>query len=189
MPREIIVGRDNEPYTQKTDLGWSIIGNVSRSRLDLKESEHEPTHRTVAHSSNDFKALDSKTYYFTLRTTAKELINLAQVRQMVNWTSERKSTEHRMSPDDKKFMQKMKQGIHQGEDGHYEMPLPFREEQPRMPNNRSLAIHRLTRNKNRLENHEQCHNDYVAFMNDMIERKYTEQVSEKEGELGVQTTD
>ena len=46
MPREIIAGRDNEPYAQKTELGWGIIGNVSRSELDFKESEHEPTHVT-----------------------------------------------------------------------------------------------------------------------------------------------
>ena len=105
----------------------------------------------------------------------------AQVRQMMEVDfSERKSTEQPMSLDDKKFMQKMKQGIRQEEDGHYEMPLPFREEEPRMPNNRSLAMHRLAKLKIRLENDEQYRNDYVAFMNDIIEKNYAERVPEQD---------
>ena len=94
--------------------------------------------------------------------------------------SERKSAEQPMSLDDKKFMQKMKQGIRQGNDGHYEMPLPFRDEEPRMSNNRSLAMHRLAKLKTRLENDEQYRNDYVAFMNDLIEKKYAERVPEQQ---------
>ena len=94
--------------------------------------------------------------------------------------SERKSTEQPMSLDDKKFMQKMKQGIRQGNDGHYEMPLPFRDEEPRMLDNRSLAMHRLAKLKTRLENDEQYHNDYVAFMKDLIEKKYAERVPEQQ---------
>jgi hypothetical protein len=30
MPRKIILGNDNEPYAQKTDLGWGIVGNQVR---------------------------------------------------------------------------------------------------------------------------------------------------------------
>ena len=46
MLREIVAGRDNEPYAQKTELGWGIIGNVSRSRRDLEENKREPAHVT-----------------------------------------------------------------------------------------------------------------------------------------------
>lgn len=184
MPREIVAGRDNEPYAQKTELGWGVIGNVSRSRRDLEENKRElahVTHRTVTRSVSDFNVFDSKTCYFTLRTTAKELINPVQVRQMMESDfSERKSAEQPMSLDDKKFMQKMKQGIRQGKDGQYEMPLLFRDEEPRMSNNRSVAMHRLVKLKSRLENDEQYRNDYVAFMNDLIEKKYAERVPEQQ---------
>ena len=184
MPRKIVAGRDNEPYAQKTELGWGVIGNVSRFRRDIEENEREPahvTHRTVTRSASDLNVFDSKTCYFTLRTTAKELINPVQVRQMMESDfSERKSAEQPMSLDDKKFMEKMKQGIRQGNDGHYEMPLPFPDEKPRMSNNRSLAMHRLAKLKTRLENDEQYRNDYVAFMNDLIEKKYAERVPEQQ---------
>ena len=58
------------------------------------------------------------------------------------------------------------------------MPLPFREE-PDMPNNKSFALHRLAKLKTRLENNEQYRKDYVAFMNDLVSKKYAERVPER----------
>jgi hypothetical protein len=65
------------------------------------------------------------------------------------------------------------------------MPLPFREEEPKMPNNKFLALHRLAKLKTRLENNEQYRKDYVAFMNDLVSKKYVERVPEKELSWGV----
>ncbi len=64
--------------------------------------------------------------------------------------------------------------------GHYEMPLPFREEEPKMRNNKPIVLNRLTRLKTRLDNDEQYREDYVAFMNDHIEKKYAERVPGQE---------
>ena len=93
---------------------------------------------------------------------------------------ERKTTEPPMSLDDKKFMLKMEHSIRQREDGYYEMPLQFREEAPKMPNNRALVLHRLERLKTRLENNIQYRKDYVDFMNDLISTNYAEKVPEQD---------
>jgi hypothetical protein len=37
-PREVVSGHDNEPYAIKTDLGWGVIGNVSRDRSNEQDN-------------------------------------------------------------------------------------------------------------------------------------------------------
>ena len=46
----------------------------------------------------------------------------------------------------------MEEGIRQTADGHYEMPLPFRGNTPKLPNNKTLALRRLVKLKTRIEN-------------------------------------
>ena len=74
---------------------------------------------------------DRKFCHFTIETKAKEIINPFQINQMFEMGFSEKSVDNeKLSQDDKTFLQRMKQGIHQGSDGHYEMPLSFREGQP-----------------------------------------------------------
>jgi hypothetical protein len=84
--------------------------------------------------------------------------------------SEGKTNEQPISQDDMKFIRKVEQGIRKRQDGHYEMLVPFCQEEPKMPNNKSLALHRLAKLKTRLENNEQYRKDYVAFMNDLVSK-------------------
>jgi hypothetical protein len=185
MPREIIpAGPDNGPYAQRTDLGWGIIGNVTKAKRkqdEDQENEHV-THRVISRSVRDTNLRHQKASHFSIKTTTKEVINPVQVRQMMesDFSEARASDQPALSQDDRKFMLKMERGIRQRENGHYEMPLPFREEEPKMPNNKPIALNRLTRLKTRLDHDEQYREDYVAFMNDHIEKKYAERVPEQE---------
>lgn len=85
-----------------------------------------------------------------------------------------------ISQEDIKFLAKLKEGIKQKPNGHYEMPLPFKEERPSLPNNKACAEHRLKCLEKRLRKDQQYHNDYVAFMEDMIARGDAERVPELE---------
>ena len=80
------------------------------------------------------------------------------------------------SQDDLKFMKILKEGIHQLDDGHYEMPLPFRELDPNLPNNKSLVLHRLKKLKIRFQKDQRYRDDYVKFMQDNIQSGYAEKV-------------
>ena len=46
------------------------------------------------------------------------------------------------SQEDRRFLTLLDQGI-SFQNGHYEMPLPFKNENPILPNNKPLAIRRL----------------------------------------------
>ena len=90
-----------------------------------------------------------------------------------------RGAEQPMSQEDKKFLSIIKRETRQREDGHYEMPLPFRQERPVLPNNKPLALHHLCKLQTRLENNKRYREDYTTFMNELIEN-YAERVPENE---------
>ena len=48
-----------------------------------------------------------------------------------------------MSQEDREFLRKAKEGIRHREDSHYELPLPFKEQEFQLQNNRPQAAQRL----------------------------------------------
>ena len=71
---------------------------------------------------------------------------------------------------------------------HYEIPLPFRESNVQLPNNRSQAMQRLHGLKKRFQGDTQYRAEYVSFMSEIIEKGYArkvsaEELSPKEGKL------
>ena len=68
------------------------------------------------------------------------------------------------------------EGIRQTADGHYEMPLPFQGNTPKLPDNKSLALRRLNKLKTRMENDMKYREDYMAFMQDIIAKGFAERV-------------
>ncbi|KAL0163339.1 hypothetical protein M9458_042735, partial [Cirrhinus mrigala] len=147
-PKQVILGKGNEPYAIHTDLGWSIVGNSipcnetdSASslchRITVKEIPPSTPADAIRALERDFKETDGK--------------------------------EKTVSQEDLVFLQKLEHGITQMENGHFEMPLPFKE-RPQMPNNRQLAETRLNQLKRKFMKDENYKRDYMNYMNDIIKR-------------------
>jgi hypothetical protein len=85
--------------------------------------------------------------------------------------------------EDKMFINKVKKGIHQREDGHYEIPLPFKDDEVKLPNNKSQALSRLSKLKQRFLRDKKYQTDYLTFMNGMIASNYAELIPQEEMEL------
>lgn len=90
--------------------------------------------------------------------------------------SERNSGDQVLSQDDRRFLARVKESIHHREDGHYEMPLPLKDPNTKLPNNRDMALHRLKQLKRRFASDAKYQNDYVTFMNTVIQSGYAEEV-------------
>lgn len=60
------------------------------------------------------------------------------------------------------------------------MPLPFKEERPKLPNNKTCAINRLNCLERRLKKDQRYYKDYVNFMDDIFSRGDAEKVPEEE---------
>ncbi len=86
-----------------------------------------------------------------------------------------------LSLEDKKFLSIMEQGARQCLDGHYEMPLPFRDKESMcLPNNRPLAKQRLRKLKRRLETDSAYEAQYSHFMANLVGNNHAERVPEDE---------
>lgn len=85
-----------------------------------------------------------------------------------------------MSQEDLKFLSILRQNITQKSNGHYEMPLPFKREKPKLPNNQICAVHCLKCLEKRFKKDQRYYEDYVKFMYDITSRGDAEKVPEEE---------
>ena len=77
------------------------------------------------------------------------------------------------SQEDRRFLTKVSDGIkHTG--GLYEIPLPFRQTEVQLPNNRQQAFKRALWQRKKMLQNQQYRSDYVAFITDMIDKGYAE---------------
>ena len=108
---------------------------------------------------------------FVVETHVKEIISPEAVKRMFerDFNEGKHVAQQTLSMDDRRFMTKVKERITHRSDGHYELPLPLRNESLALPNNEKLAVHRLQQLKLRFRRHEKYKEDYTAFMNDMIQ--------------------
>ena len=81
---------------------------------------------------------------------------------------------------DRKFLSVLESNIRHRDDDHYEIPLLLKEEGLKLPNNRTLALSRLERLKQRLKRDRKYQEHYEAFMKEMIDKGQAERVPDEE---------
>ena len=99
-PREVQLGAEDDPWAVRTLLGWGICGIVDKSTGDSAS-------------------------HFVHRTSVTE-ISPAQLVTMYNIDFHERQTDEKISAQDRLFLKIMEEGIERREDGHFELPLPFK---------------------------------------------------------------
>ena len=150
-PWQIINSQDNGPYAVKTVFGWTVNGPL------------EP--RTSAQPKVRANRISV--------TVLKDLL----VQQYNHDFPEKLYEENNMSAEDHKFVQMMTSSITH-ENGHYYMPLPLRNRNVIMPNNRDMAKQRAMNLIRKFKSDETYALEYKAFMDDVIRKGYAEKVPE-----------
>ncbi|XP_068136058.1 uncharacterized protein [Hyperolius riggenbachi] len=147
MPQQIIAGGDDEPYAIKTDLGWSIVGGSQQ-----------------AASSTQITGLCHRiSVKMSLTPSPATVIKILE-----SDFADTSSKERSISQEDIKFLHILEGGIEQNQQGHLEMPLPFRK-RPYLPDNRNLALLRLRRLERKLGREPKFKSDYFKFMEGIIQ--------------------
>ena len=180
-PREVVSSSKHGPYGLRTDLGWSIVGII-----DAEACEEDPiglSHLILSQEVKSPLIQDADTNHssvmFSVKTKVKEIVSGDVLKVMERDFSDFGVGDTKYSQEDKKFVSVLSQSIH-FENGHYEMPLPFRGKDPRLPNNRAYALNRLKSLKRRLERDETYRQHYSQFMKELLKNNHAEIVPKDE---------
>ena len=178
-PKEVIHGTSEDPYAVRTLLGWSIVGPVATSDSSLEDHALNSTCHCILARERVPGDREGR-LSFVLKGKTKELINPTAINQMfeLDFSDHKNSGRHGLSKEDRRFLEIAEQGIHQCEDGHYELPLPLKTERIELPNNRETALRPLNQLKRRFQapKGQKYREDYVNFMKNIIENGYAEKV-------------
>ncbi|KAJ8022438.1 hypothetical protein HOLleu_37335 [Holothuria leucospilota] len=186
-PERVVLPTFNGPFAQRTVLGWGIVG-VDDSQCDYYD-DIGISHRVLTyevpkyiHNTCSELGVTMSHVHCACKTKVKEVVTPKDIIDMMEIDfNERKSSSY--SQDDLKFLSILEKGIHQCEDKHLEMLLPFKNENPKLPNTRALALTRLNQLERRFNRDSKYREDYVQFMEEIVLKGYAERVPESELEL------
>ena len=149
---------DNETIECKRETGLQARGHKSQKRLRIPTAY---TQDKIPENPDQIPA----------RETA------------LKWRHLQAAEKKPMSLNDKEFIDILNDGLHLRENTHYEMPLPFKDPYPMMPNNREIAMNRLMQLKRKLQHNEKFRLDYERIMAEIIDSGYAEEIPENDNPI------
>ncbi|XP_028395685.1 uncharacterized protein LOC114519713 [Dendronephthya gigantea] len=163
-PLKVISSNGNGPFAVLLPHGWTVGGPL-RSEPSQSDTHKVSVNRVVVREIQNVKEI----------ITPKLLLDALAIDfneySAVSTDSDGKG----YSYEDKLFLKKVENGVRYNE-GHYEIPLPFRTENIEMPNNKMQAIKRAEWQKKKMLKNEKYREDYKTFMEDVIAKGYAERI-------------
>ena len=161
-PLEVLPSGGKGPFAMRLRHGWTVNGPL---QLDLHPS----------------KVCNTNTITVKELESIKEVMTPKSVLEMfeLDFNDHVASCDTlSLSKEDKKFLEIASQGIRLT-DGHYELPLPFRDPEVMLPNNREQAVKRANWQRKKMLRNEKYRRDYTSFINDTIAKGYARKVPEE----------
>ena len=112
----------------------------------------------------------------------KEVFDMSAILKVLenDFVDSKQDNSKPLSRNDKKFVNLMTEGIRVTDGQHFEMPVPFKDSKPILPNNKEVAKKRLGLLRKRFQRDPKYKDDYTAFMKDIFDRGYAEKVPPSE---------
>ena len=178
IPLETIQGRDDEPYAVRTRLGWALSGPVR----ELEGGEADDARNCFARASTSVSCDRADNAVGT--GMAHQAVEDEQLGAKVErfWEMEESGlfdSSRGHSVCDRAVLSRWQKDVRMVE-GHYQLPIPFREPQPRLPGSREMAVKRLQSLGKKLNRDQDLHAQYVRGMQDLMKKGYAEEVPEDE---------
>lgn len=153
-PWTVINSRGNGPYVVQTPLGWVVNGLMQETTCEMQGSHScISVNRISVASLNDLLIKQYQHDFPELAAGEKS----------------------EMSVEDKQFMSIM-ESSKELRNGHYYLPLPFKESDGMMPHNYQQARQRVMSLKRKFEKNKPYHEEYTTFLDGVIEKGHAELV-------------
>ncbi|XP_036952751.1 uncharacterized protein LOC119018863 isoform X1 [Acanthopagrus latus] len=187
--REQINGPHNAPYAQRLDLGWVIVGEAclgtvhKPSEVNVYKTNTLQNGRTSflkpcpnrIHVKDDYSSM-AQQYSPTFLTCEGNTSLRVNSENLGHSVFDRCKDDDRpaLSIDDRVFLAIMDAEVTQNKENSWVAPLPFRTPRRRLPSNREQALKRLCSLRKTLEKRPKMKEDYVNFMQKMIDNDQAE---------------
>ena len=156
-PLCVIQSQGGGPYATKTKLGWCVTGPMGS----------QANQRPINCNRVNVKSNDSSRY-FNFKETIKDVSIREGMLAMYNLDFHEVSNQLGLSIDDERFLKIMSSGKHIN--NRFHLPLPLRNPDKIVPNNRSQVLQRAYWFKKKMINNPKLLDDYTNFMTSLIDR-------------------
>ena len=166
------------PCAIKTILGWCVSGPVNSSRSRTTSNNALICNFTSCRDSvlnvkeSELPEMIQRMYEYDFVESSISPHLLTGAKTDVSESE----CEKALSCNDRKFIRLMQNSVRQV-NGHYELPLPLIDQS--LPNNKVQALKRLRGLRQRFDKDEKYKNDYICFMNEMLEKGYATKSSDE----------
>lgn len=150
-PLEVVCSENDGPYAIRTLLGWTVNGPMTGNSGETVNWEHPEI--TVN------------------RISVVNLDDLWQQQFKNDFPESSTEEQPAMSREDQRFMEFVTNSAQQVE-GHYQIALPLRKIDIKMPNNKKIVEQRLCYLERRFEKDSTFHSEYNTFITDLLVKGY-----------------
>ena len=156
QPEEIRRGENGGPFAVRTKFGWTLNGPLEQTEVAVAQCCTTNTNQTTDLLSEQLRK------YFN--------------HEFDDCISDDKKL---MSANDKKSLKVFEESA-KLVDGHYVLAIPWKNPQPCLPNNRSVAESRLTYLRRKLSRNNDLHVKYAEFIDDLQIKGYSRTVPKEQ---------
>ena len=161
QPLQVIPTTGSDPFAVRYKHGWTVNGPIHVKSNSYGITCHRMIVSNVEKSTDNIT--DSVSKFFALDFSEKNV----------------GPNELGLSIEDRKFLSVTQETI-TSVDGHYQIKLPFRDDRPKLPNNRYQAVIRAQWQKKKMMRSEEYRDNYTAFMQKLLSKGYAQKVPAEE---------
>ncbi|XP_066955790.1 uncharacterized protein [Macrobrachium rosenbergii] len=164
QPLEVIPTSGYGPFAVRYLHGWTVNGPVHVKVSSNGVSCHRLLVSNVQHVT-DCITVESVRKFFELDFSEKDLGSVPE--------------ERGLSFEDRRFVERCQDTI-EFKDGHFQLPMPFRDPNVSLPNNKKQAVSRAEWQRRKMKSSEDYRQQYTAFMDKLFDKGYAYKVPEGE---------